>query len=610
MEPDILRLSERIDLAREVGESHFREFKSAVDGPPDNKEPRSWRSIAADIANTLVGFANADGGELIVGLEDNGFVSGIPHSQGDIEKLLASPSTKIHRDTPLPMHRVTTIKYEGKTLLYFVVQKGSDFVHLTSDGKCLQRKDLETVPVASEHIKFSRSERVSREYDRQFVDGASISDLDIELVSAVAEQVSKGMSVEKCLQHFDLAEFDGAQLQLRRAALLLFAKKPNRWHPRMQVRVLKIQGTELLSGEKFNVLSDEEVTRNILELVEESWELLRPHLTETKFSKDAVFRAQIIYPELACREALINAIAHRDYSLEGRGTEVKVYSDRLEVANPGGLLSSIRIEDIKQLKGVHQSRNSLVARVLREVGYMRELGEGVRRIHDLMNQNDLEPPEFRTDSMSFSISLHHKYVYSKEVKLWVDSFKTYELTRDEKTVVRLGYAGHEISPSEIWEAVGIVDTDYYRQLLESLVNKGILYRSTNRNKAYSIAKGERISKKNVAQFSIRSPIEGIRKEETKESLDESAYAKVYVGNVSYEATESNLIDAFSSYGEIDNVQIPVDSWTGKGRGFAFVEFQNLQAAKRVLESKQHPVLHGRQLYVQEYQGRRRPIVKP
>src|SRR5215212_7824814 len=265
--------------------------------------------------------------------------------------------------------------------------------------------------------------------------------------------------------------------------------------PRLQVRIIKIDGTELGSGHTFNVTSDNEVTDNIVNLIEASWDLLRPHLTETRIAEDAVFRAQIIYPELACREALINAVAHRDNSIEGRGIEVHVYSDRLEVVSPGALLSSISLLDLQQLKGVHQSRNSLVARVLRELGYMRELGEGIRRIYELMSQNDLTEPDLSSDTTTFRIALHHRFIYPQEVKLWVDAFAEHELTRDEKTVVRLGYDGHVISPQEIWDAVGIVDTDYYRQLLESLREKNLLYRKISANKAFQVAKNKRTSKK-------------------------------------------------------------------------------------------------------------------
>jgi len=384
MDPDILRISDRIALAIELGESHFREFKSALEGPPNNRRARDPRGVCEDIAKTLVAFANADGGELLIGVEDGREVTGISYKAEVIEMLRRAPTTHVHKDTPLPRPHIVLADYKGERVLYFSVPKGASYVYLTSDGKCLQRRDLESVPIPSEHITMSRAEVASREYDRQFVDGAQVSDLDQALVAKVSADIANGISNEKLLQHLELAEFDGYQLRLRRAALLLFAHTPNRWHPRLQVRVLQIKGTDLKAGENYNVLVDDEVTTNIVSLVEASWELLRPQLTETRFSKDAVFRSQIMYPELACREALVNAIAHRDYNIEGRGIEVRVYTDRLEIISPGGLMSAIKLEDLSSLRGFHQSRNSLISRVLREVGYMRELGEGMRRMFELM----------------------------------------------------------------------------------------------------------------------------------------------------------------------------------------------------------------------------------
>jgi ATP-dependent DNA helicase RecG len=175
------------------------------------------------------------------------------------------------------------------------------------------------------------------------------------------------MSIEKCLQYLELGEYGLSQLRLRKAALLLFAKVPSKWHPRVQIRILRIDGDELETGEDYNAISDTTINGNIITLVEDAWEALRPHLVHTKFDKSARFEQKSIYPELACREALLNAIAHRDYSEEGRGIEVFIYSNRLEIKNPGSLLTSIRLEDIVNQKGAHQSRNTYVARVLREL---------------------------------------------------------------------------------------------------------------------------------------------------------------------------------------------------------------------------------------------------
>ena len=604
MDDKFLRIADRVEIAVEIGESHFREFKSGHEGPSGQKIPLGWKHIAKKIGDTLVGFANADGGELLVGVEDDGEITGLELSDDDIRRLLDAPRTRVHKDTPLPSPRAHRVSYQGHKLLYFSVQKGTRYVYLTSDGRCLQRLDRDTVPVPSEHIMFSRREATSQKYDRAFIDGADIPDLDVALVTHVAERISKGMSVEKCLQHLELAEYDGNRLRLRRAALLLFAQDPAKWHPRLQVRIIKIDGTELGSGHTFNVTSDNEVTDNIVNLIEASWDLLRPHLTETRIAEDAVFRAQIIYPELACREALINAVAHRDNSIEGRGIEVHVYSDRLEVVSPGALLSSISLLDLQQLKGVHQSRNSLVARVLRELGYMRELGEGIRRIYELMSQNDLTEPDLSSDTTTFRIALHHRFIYPQEVKLWVDAFAEHELTRDEKTVVRLGYDGHVISPQEIWDAVGIVDTDYYRQLLESLREKNLLYRKISANKAFQVAKNKRTSKKRIPQFGIRNPSEAKRTQPDQEPTDTMEYAKVFVGNIPFDATEEAVSEAFRETGEVVEVAIPVNPQTERPRGFAFVEFATNEQASKALADTGRIQLGGRRLYIQQYTGRR------
>ena len=220
---DILKLADKVEIATEIGESYYREFKSAFEGPPSKKMPRDISEIKYDIAKTLVAFANADGGELFVGIEDNHTITGLPHNQDKINGLLSSPKDCILKETPVPIKQSSLIDYKDHKVIYFSVSKGSDYVHLTSKGECFQRKDKESVPTASEKIIFERNEKVSREYDRAFVDIAKITDLDHELINQVAHEISKLISPEKLLQYFDLAEFDGTSLKIRKAALLLFA---------------------------------------------------------------------------------------------------------------------------------------------------------------------------------------------------------------------------------------------------------------------------------------------------------------------------------------------------------------------------------------------------
>jgi ATP-dependent DNA helicase RecG len=459
------------------------------------------------------------------------------------------------------------------------------------------------VPIASEQIKFSRDEIASREYDRQFIDDAHLGNLDVKLLSLVAEQISKGMSIEKCLQHLDIAEFDGTRLRLRKAALLLFATDARKWHPRPQVRILRINGTELRTGSNYNVTKDDLVTGNIIQLLNESWERLRPHLAETRFSGNALFKTQIIYPELACREALINAIAHRDYNREGQGIEVHVFDDRLQLISPGALLSSISISDLREQKGVHQSRNSLVARVLRELGYMRELGEGMRRIFELMKSSDLTPPVLGSDGSSFGIALHHRLSYSPQEKLWLENFEHLDLTREQKTVVRLGCNGREISPEDIFEAVGIVDTEDYRKLIDSLYELGILHRTVAKAKRQALARQRRTRLKKLPQFVVKLPKKAavVPPLLPADNEDDVAYAKVFVANIPYDTNEEEVGAAFAVCGNVVNVHIPINRETGLRRGFAFVEFATKEQAANAVSQSGTITISGRDIYVQQYE---------
>jgi ATP-dependent DNA helicase RecG len=613
---DVVNLEDRARTAISLGESHFREFKSAMQGPPGSKTSRETKTICKDIGEALVAFANADGGELLIGVEDDGTISGIDIlSEAAVESLLIAPRNYVHERTPLPPVRTARVQLGQHTVIYFSLLKSTSHVHLTSDGRCVQRRDLATIPMPAEEIQFARRERASREYDRLHVDGASANDLNRVLVKAVADQISTGMSIEKCLQYLDLAEYAGPGLQIRRAALLLFANEPNRWHPRLQVRIIKVDGTELKSGSQYNAKSDQIVTGNILELLENAWQALRPQLVQTRLGRDARFETTVMYPELACREALVNAIAHRDYSEEGRGIEIYVFDDRMEVRNPGALLSSLTVGDLKRLDGAHQSRNSSTSRVLRELGYMRELGEGVRRMFELMKQNELTSPELNSDASSFCVTLRHSTIYTVQQKLWLEQFEKHNLNREQKAIVVLGNGGLLVSPQEIWDRLGIVDTEHYRQLIKSLQDVGILNSDVTKAAAQGIARRQRIPVKQVPRFKINpSPMSlEVRSKDVvsipvdsrgddEELSDQNS--QIFISNIPFDVDKAALFEFVSSFGEIQNLSIPMDRQTGKSKGYAFVEFQSAKIAERAASLMDREQFCGRSISVKKAFARR------
>ena len=297
------------------------------------------------------------------------------------------------------------------------------------------------MPASIEKIQFERRESLSREYDRSFVDDANVADLDLVLIQQIADTIFRGMSPEQYLQQINLAEYGMGGIRLRRAAILLFAKDVSKWFPRSQIRILKVNGNEILPGNKYNVISDDYVTGNIFHLLSVGWERLRPFLSQkTVLGEGALFEQAFSYPENACREALVNAIAHRDYSVSNPVT-IYIYDNRLVFESPGELLSTINLRDLSQGTGVHESRNSNIARVLRENKIMRELGEGIRRILDLMNAQELAPPKIESKQGCFTISLTHQSIYSERELMWL--WTNYEMVRrtPKRNVVSSSLAG-------------------------------------------------------------------------------------------------------------------------------------------------------------------------
>lgn len=567
-----LDLVERVSLAIRIGESHFREFKSAYEGRPDAKSPRPIRDLMVDIARTLVGFANADGGELLIGVEDDGTITGVPHSDSDVAALLKAPNTHVHADTPLPTPRAVRVFVDGRAVVYFAVAKGTRFVHLTVDGRCLKRVDRDTMPFASEGITTTRLEDDSRKWDREIAHGVTLDDLELDTLKATASQIAYGISPEKLLQHLDLAEFTPEGIRLKKAAVVLFAKDVRKWHAGSLVRIVTVKGTVKGSGETFNVVKDILVADNLIRLIDRAWEALTTALSQqTRFTAAAKFRQDHMYPQVACREALINAITHRNYAIEGRGVEITIFDDRMEVVSPGMLLSTISIEDIRALKGAHESRNPLIARVLREIGFVQEMGEGMRRIFAVMKSSALAAPHILSDRTGFTVTLYNTSLYEPQVKLWLSNFDRFDLDENQRAVVALGYGGKIFSTQDIIDRLGIIDTDKVRELVSQLRRHGILETTRNKQQVEKYKEHHRVPRRSVPKYRILEEggsaaaalSSGVDEDFRDQSFD------IYLANLPYDITVSGVTDFLSAHGcDVLDVRVP----RGPGadaKGFAF-----------------------------------------
>ena len=259
---------------------------------------------------------------------------------------------------------------------------------------------------------------------------------------------------------------------------------------------------------------------------------------------------------------------------------------------------------MQELRGVHQTRNSYIGRTLREFGYVRELGEGIKRMYDLMKDNELVEPKIESPNKSFIVTLYYKHIYSREEKLWLENFKPFNLSREQKTIVRLGIDGKLISPKEIWESVGIIDTEDYRILVNSLQKLKILDSGIPKDKAQTIARAKNINLKSVPRFKISLPnVVTVNSPKTvTRSVDKSDYAKIYVSNLDATIKESDLMNFFSKYGEVTDIVLPKDRNSGSLRGFAFIEFDKNETVKTILNDTSIKEILGRRINIREYKN--------
>ncbi|EBM0725503.1 hypothetical protein XE97_24355, partial [Salmonella enterica subsp. enterica serovar Senftenberg] len=340
-----------------------------------------------------------------------------------------------------------------------------------------------------------------------------------------------------------MAEFASGGLRLRRAALLLFAKDIARWHPGCQVRILRVNGTDLKSGPDYNVISSEEVRGNLLELSRRAWESLRPFLAyATEIGSDARFEQKYIYPEWACREAVINALVHRDYSVNN-AVDIFVFDDRIEIKSPGSLLSNITMEQLVELTGVHESRNALIARAMREAGYVQELGEGMKRIFTLMEASALTEPVLVSSEAHFGVTLYHRSVFSAAQQAWLRLFEPWQLTPLQQRVVVAGMNDYELSPADIYRSLNTSDRNIYDEEVTYLRRNALLLETRTNQQASAWASKHRVPKSDAPRFRVINPL-----------LVPPA-GRVWIKNIGDGLTGADLERIFGAFGSIVNVRI-------------------------------------------------------
>lgn len=369
---------------------------------------KSARIDAKALAVTMIAFANADGGVIAVGVEDDGTITGIDKYTPNVNELLRAPFDFCKPSVRVETERLACTNKDGEPdhILLIEVLQSSD-LHANQADEVFFR-------VGDKSKKLSFDDRLQLMYakgTRYFEDSpvadAAMADLDLAFVQKYIEKIGYRKSAEEYLLENKgfVSERSGRQ-EVSAAAMLLFGKHTERFFPRARIRFVRYEGIEAKVGAEMNVIKDVTFDGRILQVTEKALDFVRSQIKErTYLGTDARFVTEPEYPEFAWKELIVNAVAHRDYSIRGTDIQIKMFDDRLTVESPGTLPGIVRLNNMRQ---VHFSRNPKIAQFLHEYEYVQEFGEGVDRLYEEMEAAGLPQPEYKAESFMLYATIRNK----------------------------------------------------------------------------------------------------------------------------------------------------------------------------------------------------------
>jgi ATP-dependent DNA helicase RecG len=432
--------------------------------------------------------ANADGGTLALGIENDGTPSGVDYPQDRLGVILRATERNVR--PAIKTHYQWTDLDETKVLIFEV--DWSPEVHQLSDGRYLLRVGDQNLPFPASDIAAMKEGKRRKVIEAKFVAEASFEDLDRDLFDQIRQKTGFEFSNEELLQHYRLAEPRNGRLVLSLAALLLFAKDPLRWQPACYVDFVKWQGTERRFGTELNVIKRARIEAPLLTLIEQTFNTIWPHIRERQQLVDLFFKERFEYPTFAWQEAVINAVAHRDYALEGTPIEIWIFDDRMELRSPGVLVEPVTVERLQRRERIHASRNPRLVRVLTDMGYMRELGEGVPRMFEVMEREGLKPPELCMEAGAiFTVILNNTPVYPPKTMQWLKQFEGQGLNPNQRRLLAYAHAhGGQFTSRSYQKFVGI-DIYAASKDIKDLIRRGIARSLKKGGRVYEVVSPER-----------------------------------------------------------------------------------------------------------------------
>jgi ATP-dependent DNA helicase RecG len=346
------------------GESSQVEFKSAA-------------VRAEAVAKEIVAFANYQGGILLIGVEDDGVVSGVSNS--NLKQWIAN----ITRHNIIPALNLPTIivEVQGKKVLAVEIPKGVDKPYQTIDGKNWIRVGSTNRIATKEELSRLFQQTGLVHFDIAPVVDTSLKELDLNAIGSYYQTYYNipfadlsTAEQENILHNADLSTQYEGQTVTTVGGLLLFGKQPQRRLPQAAITFAVFKGADVTA----ELIDKKEIIGTLPELIDKTVSLIQLFIPVSSRIEGNQRQENILIPHPVIREAIVNAVAHRDYSISQRKITVYLFKNRLEITSPGQLPNTLTLEKIRY--GNSAPRNIFLVKYLDNMRYFDGLGRGIPMI--------------------------------------------------------------------------------------------------------------------------------------------------------------------------------------------------------------------------------------
>lgn len=434
---------------------------------PLEHEGLEFKTSANHLTDTMAAMAMTHGGLMLLGVADDRDLVGCELTQRVLDKVM-----KAAHECAVEV-QLKELAVDGTAITAIAIPEVRGRIVTTPDGRLLRRVGSDNQPLRGDSLGRFVREREGHSPEEDAIALPNLAEFDLELVNralaADGRPRARRERLVRALVDLGVAipAAPPADPIVTKAAGLLFARDPRTYVSGAAVQIVRRVGVGPGPGPTHD---REEIVGPIPEVLDRVMSFIDGHTN--RYQAVIGTQRQILaeYPTSVLREAVLNALAHRDYGLSGATIDITVWDDRIEVRSPGPLPGHITLDNIRQ---EHYSRNRRVMRVLKLLGLVEEYGEGVDRMYREMESRLMEPPVFAVTPSSVTVTLRNRSLLSVEDQAWLALLGHLDLAPHERRLLVMARHSRGITRRRVRAAIPDVNAD---DLLAGAVAKGLLVR--------------------------------------------------------------------------------------------------------------------------------------